>query len=107
MSDARERRVELLLGRTVCDVEGETVGRLEDICADTAGSEVVVREFVVGPFGAAARLRLGNVLPSVLGLVGLGGNGRHYRVPWQLMDLSDADHPRVRCRRGELESRDA
>lgn len=100
----REVRVELLEGRRVRDVDGRGIGRLEEIHAERQDLECVVREFVVGP--AALLERLGAWAGATAPFKHIGGVAKklrwEYRIPWQLVDLSDPAHPRVRCRRAEL-----
>lgn len=103
-STTREVRVELLEGRRVRDVDGRGVGRLEEIHAERQDLECIVQEFVVGP--AALLERLGAWAGATAPFKHLGGLAKklrwEYRIPWQLLDLSDPERPRVRCRRAEL-----
>jgi hypothetical protein len=100
---ASECRVELLIGCRVVDAQGDVVGRLEEILADYVDDEYLVREFHVGAFAAFERIGGGMLGRGLLRL--LGGNRIYdgYVVPWQLMDLSDPDHPRVNAAKGTLE----
>jgi sporulation protein YlmC with PRC-barrel domain len=106
---AREVRLDLLLGRKVVDASGEVIGRLEEVVAevrvDNHGSDHVVREFHVGKCAAAERLAGGLLGGAVLRLLTGGRGYSGYVVPWQIMDLSDPERPRVRGRKGELERR--
>jgi len=100
---ANECRLELLLGRRVLDVEGKPVGRIEEVVADYRDGEYLVREFHAGRFAVFERLGgalLGNALLRLI-----GGNRVYdgYVIPWKLMDLSDADRPRVTVARDELQ----
>ncbi|HEU4697744.1 MAG TPA: hypothetical protein VFS40_01040 [Gemmatimonadales bacterium] len=101
----REVRVELLAGRRVRDAAGAAVGRIEEIHAERQDLECIVEEFVVGP--AALLERLGAWAGGTTPFKHLGGLAKRlrweYRIPWHLVDLSDPAHPRVRCRRAELE----
>ena len=90
----RERRVELLLGRPVLGPDGRSLGRIEEIVADFADGECVVRAYLVGRHALAERLGGG---PLVRGLVRLLGGGRGWEVrtiPWDAMDLADPERPR-------------
>ena len=72
---------ELLLGRPVTDVAGESLGRLQEVVAEHEGDELLVR-----------------------GLCGLFGGADHtLTVPWDAMDLSDPSRPRCTLRRAEVE----
>ena len=106
MSGPREVPFESLIGRRVCDANGESIGRIEDICAGDVGGELAVRFFLVGPFGAASRLLATNVLLRVLRLLGISTDDASYIVPWEAMDLSDPEHPRAHRVKAELERRD-
>jgi hypothetical protein len=102
-----ECRAELLIGRRVVDPDGEVVGRLEEIIAEYVDDEYVVREYHVGAFAAFERLSGGMLGRGLLRLLG----GKHvydgYVVPWELMDLSDPEHPRVTVAKTELRRLDA
>jgi sporulation protein YlmC with PRC-barrel domain len=99
---ANECRLELLLGRRVLDAEGKPVGRIEEVVADYRDGEYVVREFHVGSFAVFERLGGGMLGNGLLRLI--GGNRVYdgYVVPWKVMDLSDADRPRVTVAKDEL-----
>jgi hypothetical protein len=97
-----EGRVELMLGRRVVDPDGEVVGRLEEVVAELEGDGYVVREFHVGAFAMAERLGGGMLGRALLRLVGGRRVYRGYAVPWELMDLSDPERPRVTVPKREL-----
>jgi sporulation protein YlmC with PRC-barrel domain len=101
-----ECRLELLLGRRVLDAEGKLVGRIEEVVADYRDGEYLVREFHVGTFAVFERLGGGLLGNGLLRLI--GGHRVHdgYVIPWKLMDLSDADHPRVTVAKDELSTID-
>jgi len=98
----RECRVELLIGRSVTDANGEVVGRLEEIVADYVDDEYVVREFHVGAYAALERLGTGMLGRSLLRLIGGDRIYTGYIVPWRQMDLSDPEHPRVTVVKADL-----
>jgi len=99
---ANECRLELLLGRRVLDVEGKHVGRIEEVVADYRDGEYLVREFHVGRFAALERLTGGQLGRGLLRLIGGKRVYVGYVIPWTLMDLSDAEHPRVTVAKEEL-----
>lgn len=101
-----EVHVELLLGREVRDADGRKLGHLEEVRAERVGSELRVTEYLTGRLGAAHRIGLANLAFAAVGLLGLPSGGGGYHIPWQQMDLSDPDHPKTRCRREELSSRE-
>ena len=98
----RECRAELLIGRRVVDVDGDVVGRLEEIIADYVDDEYVVREFHVGAYAALERLGTGMLGRSLLRLIGGDRIYTGYAVPWSQMDLSDPERPRVTVAKAEL-----
>jgi hypothetical protein len=97
MTAARnEVHVERLIGRTVHDDAGERVGRICEIIARKEDDDFVVSSYIVGPIAWIHRF-------AVTGLgLRMRGLGRVYRVEWDQMDLSDPDHPRLTCGRGDL-----
>ena len=98
---AREVHVELLLSRRVVDSTGHSLGRIEELRAERNGSDVVITEYLLGADAMLERL-LGFFLELPF-LHLLRGKDRGFRVPWNKMDLSDPEHPRVLCTREELE----
>lgn len=97
-----EVRVELLLGRIVRDAAGRRIGRIRGVKAVREGSQCFVKEYHVGT--AALLERLGLVTAH---LVGIPARGQPFIIPWHLLDLSDAEHPRLTIRREELPPRAA
>lgn len=87
---------ELLLGRKVYDPDGVRVGRIFSVIAEQEGDDCVIREYHLGTAALLSRLGI-----TALRLVGLH---RHepLRVPWDQLDLSDPEKPRLRCRAEEL-----
>jgi len=101
---AREVRLSRLTGRRVRDVDGRPVGRLHELVTEIelrpGGRAYVVREIHVRSFGALDALtgsgfarHLFGRLPRVL---------RRYCIPWDWMDFSDPDRPRLTCGRDQL-----
>ena len=85
-----EVHVEKLLGTRVRDVTGRVVGRIEEIHTDDKG---VVSEFLLGP--AAVWERLGQTTLELPFVRLLGIERSEHRIPWNELDLSDPDHPRI------------
>lgn len=92
----REVHLELLIGRRVRDREGSPAGRIEEVVAERVDLECVVREYHLGPAALLERLSLGAAR-----LFRGRGNGLTV-VPWDAMDLSDPEHPRLTCRLADL-----
>jgi hypothetical protein len=105
----REVRLDRLVGRKVVDAAGDLIGRLEEAVAEVrvhaGGSDHVVREFHVGKFAVLERLGAGLLGRELLHLLGGRRLYEGYVVPWEQMDLSDPERPRVRVAKGELERR--
>lgn len=92
--------LELLHGRLVRDPGGARVGRIQSVTAEIEGEDCVVREYGLGTASLLARLGI-----SASGIVGLPIRSEPLRVPWDLLDLGDPDHPRLRCSLAELKER--
>jgi hypothetical protein len=84
--------LELLLGKLVRDPEGARAGRIHSVFAEIDGDACLVREYGLGTV-------------SLLECLGLPVRGEPLRVPWDLLDLGDPDHPRLRCTVAELKGR--
>jgi hypothetical protein len=91
----KERRVELLIGRRVVDANGDLIGRLEEIVAELVDDEYRVREYHVGAFAAFERIGAGMLGRSLLRLIGGRRVYDGYVIPWDVMDLTDAERPRT------------
>jgi hypothetical protein len=87
--------MDLVVGRTVVDRDGESIGRIHELRADVRGDEWTVTHFVIGVGGLLERL---GVAVKLI----VGGSMRPYVVPVDQMDLSDPKQARVRCARSEL-----
>ena len=93
--------LELLLGKKVLTLNGQSVGRLEEIRAETKRGYFYVSEFLVGSYAVLERLaawRIGRAVLRVLGAKRHEG----YRIRWDQLDLSDPHHPRLLCNVDEL-----
>jgi sporulation protein YlmC with PRC-barrel domain len=101
---ARELAAELLLSRKVVDVEGRRVGRVEELRLEEIDGETLVLEYHLGPFALLERLSAVIHQIPLFRLLPLRARDGT-RVPWDLMDLSDPEHPRLRCRLEDLRAR--
>ena len=93
----RNLNIEMLIGRRVCDANGETVGRIEEFKATVHGKRCYIDEFHVGTAALLERLGI-----SGAQLMGWTIARKPLRIPWQKLDLSDPEHPRLRCAKEEL-----
>jgi sporulation protein YlmC with PRC-barrel domain len=102
-SKKNEVKLELLLGRRVVDINGVRVGRIEEVLADREGDELLVTQYLVGSYGLFQRLSIfhfGMGLLHYLG--GRATSANPHRIPWDKLDLSDWEHPRLTCTVDEL-----
>jgi len=94
---AQEINLELLLGRKVFALNGKSIGRLEEVCAELSPGECHVTEFLVGDYAMFERLSAWTIARSFLSLFGsLIKSG--YRIPWDKLDLSDPKHLKLTCK---------
>ena len=98
----REVHVELLLNRRVYALNGRVIGRLEEVRAELHEGECFVTEYLVGAYAMMERLAAWRIGRALLRLFGATRHGGGYRVPWDKLDLSDPERPRLRCEAGEL-----
>lgn len=96
----RKVHLELLIGKLVRDPDNVKAGRILSVHAEIEGTECVVREY---DLGAAALME--NLGISILRVAHGVFRMEPLRVPWDQLDLSDPDHPRLRCRVAELKGR--
>ena len=97
-----EIHIELLLGRCVLGLDGEVVGRIEEMCAEPRGGDLAITEYHVGAYAALERLSASLIGWATLGLFRPRQDGGGYRVPWDKLDFSDPEHPRLSCPVSEL-----
>ena len=94
--------VELLLGTKVVDVNGEKVGRIEELRAEEDGDRCRVEAYLVGTSALIERLSAWTLVRPIKRTL----KTRHilsvFEVPWQQMDLSDPKNPRLRVAKAEL-----
>ena len=101
---SREVHLELLLGKQVVDSTGAPVGRIEEICAESQGDETVVREYLVGGAALLERLSAWTIGMAMLRLLGASKLDHGYRIPWNKLDLTDPERPRLSCSVRELDT---
>jgi sporulation protein YlmC with PRC-barrel domain len=102
----REIHLELLLGKPVLDSTGKTVGRIEEVRAQQQGQEWIVQEYLIGYAAALERLSAWTIGLGILHLLGAHKIHGGYTVPWDKLDLTDPNKPRLRCSLDELKSLD-
>jgi sporulation protein YlmC with PRC-barrel domain len=98
----QEIHLELLLGKRVFALNGQSIGRLEEVRAElNARGHCFVTEFLIGSYAFLERLsafRMGREIMRTLRLRRKEG----YRVRWEQLDLSDPRRPRLLCEVDEL-----
>jgi sporulation protein YlmC with PRC-barrel domain len=93
--------VELLLGKKVLALNGQSIGRLEEIYAKTNRNHYFVSEFLVGSYAMLERLAAWSIGRAVLRVLGTKRQ-EGYRIRWDQLDLSDPERPRLLCDVDEL-----
>jgi len=97
-----EINAELLLGRKVCDVNGEKVGRIEEFVVETSDNACLVEAYLVGASAVIDRLSAWSLVRPIQKVLRGRSVISSYRVPWEEMDLSDPEHPKLKVQRSEL-----
>lgn len=96
-----EINAELLIGRKVCDVNGEKVGRIEEFRVERQEAACLVEGYLVGTSALIDRLSAWTLIRPIHKAL-RGRMLSTYEVPWEQMDLSDPKHPRLRIPKSEL-----
>ena len=100
---AKTLHFELVVGRRVVDRDGERVGRLEEARVERRNGEFVIVEYFVGRYGFMQRFSIRGFGYRLMSLLGARGVHPHaHCIPWDKLDLSDPEHPRLTCRVDEL-----
>ena len=98
----REIHLELLIGKRVFALNGQSIGRLEEVRAELNNrGSCFVTEFLVGSYAVLERLaalKIGRAMLRVLRLRKSEG----YRIRWDQIDLSDPRRPQLACEVDEL-----
>ena len=97
-----EINVEQLLGKKVVDVNGDNVGRIEEFRVERQDNSCLLEAYLIGASAVIQRLSAWTLVRPINRLL----HGRKfysiYTVPWQDMDLSDPNHPRLRTVKRDL-----
>lgn len=99
---ARELHLELLLGKCVYDSAGDRVGRIEEVRAEPEGDEWQIVEYWIGIAAIVERFSAWQLGVGLLSVFGARKLRKGYRVPWDQLDLSNPDRPRLVCTIEEL-----
>jgi sporulation protein YlmC with PRC-barrel domain len=105
---SREVLLSNLIGRTVRDADGRSIGRIEELRAEIElrddGVDYVVVEYHVGAYGMLEALAGSHFARHFARLLGRALGYERYCIPWQQMDLGDHTRPRINRRVTELNS---
>jgi len=97
-----EVKIELLIGAKVHDVNGEKVGRIEEISVERQDNGLLVESFLVGASALISRLSAWTLVRPIRRSL----KSRHiyssYEIPWQDLDLSDPRRPKLRTAKRDL-----
>jgi len=97
-----EINVELLLGTNVRDVDGDDIGRIEELRVERDGKALLVDAYLIGASALVERLSAWTLVRPVTRFLNSRKLYSVYRVPWQDMDLTDPLHPRLRISKRDL-----
>ena len=98
----REVHLELLLGKGVLDSKDKLIGRIEEVRAEQQGNEWIIKEYLIGNAALLERLSAWTIGLTILHLLGARKIHGGYSVPWDKLDLTDPEKPRLRCTVEEL-----
>jgi hypothetical protein len=98
----QEVHAELLIGRRVRAMNGRIIGRLEEIRVRQEARACYVEEFLTGGYGVVERLAGSTIARAVFHVIGARKKQSSYRIPWDKLDLSDPNQPRLLCEVSEL-----
>jgi len=96
-----EVHVELLLGEKVLAMNGQPIGRLEDIRTEVNRGHYFVSEFLVGSYAMLERLAAWRIGRAVLRVFG-AKKKQGYRIRWDQLDLTDPERLRLLCEVDDL-----
>jgi hypothetical protein len=98
----REIHVELLIGRKVRALNGRVIGRLEEVRTKQEARGCCVEEFLTGSYGLLERVAAFTIARAIFHVIGARRKEISYRIPWDKLDLSDPQRPRLLCEVSEL-----
>jgi sporulation protein YlmC with PRC-barrel domain len=95
-------KVQLLVGTKVYDVDGNSVGRIEEIRVKREEKALLVESYLIGASALIERLSARTLVRPIGRLL----RARHiysvYEVPWQEMDLTDPKRPVLKIAQHDL-----
>ena len=97
----QEVHLELLIGKRVFALNGQPIGRLEEVRAElNSRGYCFVTEFLIGSYGILERLSVWRIGRAILRTLHVRKEG--YRIHWEQLDLSDPTRPQLKCEVDEL-----
>jgi hypothetical protein len=97
-----EVHVELLLNTKVRDVDGEEIGRIEELHIRRDDKSCLVEAYLIGASALIERMSAWTLVRPIQRSLHSRNLYSAYRVSWQDMDLSDPMHPRLRIAKRDL-----
>jgi sporulation protein YlmC with PRC-barrel domain len=97
-----EIKVELLLGTKVCDIDGASIGRIEEFRVERDERACLIEAYLIGASALIERLSAWTLVRPIKNFLGVRKLYTLYQVPWEDMDLSDPRHPRLRIAKRDL-----
>jgi sporulation protein YlmC with PRC-barrel domain len=97
-----EVNLELLVGTQVRDADGEKVGRIQEFRIESNEKSCVVESYLIGASGLIERLSAWTLARPIARVLHARHLYRLYEVPWQEMDLSDSERPKLRIAKRDL-----
>lgn len=97
-----EVNVELLIGTKVSDVNGNKIGRIEELRYERDDTSCRIEAYLIGASALIDRLSAWTLLRPIGRALRTRKVLQVYEVPWQEMDLRDPKHPKLRIAKGDL-----
>ena|SRR5947209_20177597 len=97
-----DANIELLVGTTVFDVNGEKVGRIEELRAEEVGNTCRIESYLIGTSALVERLSAWTLVRPINRALTSKHVTSMFEVPWQEMDLSDPKKPKLRVAKRDL-----
>ncbi len=91
----------MLLGKQIHDEARKRVGHIEEIHARREGKDWVIEEYKVGALAFLERFAALTIFDGVTRKL-IRGKHLGYVIPWDKLDLTDPERPRLLGRKEEL-----
>jgi sporulation protein YlmC with PRC-barrel domain len=98
-------KIELLVGTKVHDVDGVSVGRIEEIRVEYQKDVLLVEAYLIGVSALIERLSARTLVRPIRRLLRTRHIYSVYEIPWQEMDLTDPKRPVLRVAQRDLRRR--